>query len=137
MNRSHVPAGELIPFTDKWGEQRHIYKHHNGTLHVRNTRQTVSRHLNQIVARMMGARIKAKRLERGFSLEELCLRAGLASQTPKSRMWEIENAIRKEGVQMGTLHALAIALECPIYDLLPSARTSARLAQALRLYDDD
>jgi len=35
-------------------------------------------------------------------------------------MWEIENAIRKQGVMLGTLYAIAVALGIEVTELLPS-----------------
>jgi transcriptional regulator with XRE-family HTH domain len=68
------------------------------------------------------------RLAQGLTLEELCLRAGLVSATPKSRMWEIENGTRKEGLRFGTLFALAHALGVEASDLLPSVAEALCLA---------
>jgi hypothetical protein len=110
----------LIPFVDRYGEKRTIHRDPHGRLAVKREKKTLALHLNQVIAGMIGARIKARRQALGMTLADLCLKAGLASMTPKTRMWEIENSIRREGVRLGTLYALAFALNCNATDLLPS-----------------
>ena len=76
--------------------------------------------INAKVAELMSARIKARRKKLGLTLEDVCVRAGIATTTPKSRMWEIENSVAKAGLRFGTIYALSIALECKPSDLMPS-----------------
>lgn len=108
-----------ITFTDKYGDARAIHRTRHG-LQVKRTNLTPVIKLNQAMAALVGDRIRALRIERGYGLAELCERAGIVSATPKSRMWELENAVRKEGMRLGTLYALAIALDVEVCELLPT-----------------
>jgi transcriptional regulator with XRE-family HTH domain len=76
--------------------------------------------LNRRVADLTAAKIKARRIELNLTLEDVCVKAGMASATPKSRMWEIENCQAKHGIRFGTLYAIAIALETTPQQLLPT-----------------
>lgn len=110
----------VAKYIDAHGNVRRIHKNRGNRLAVARLRSTPILELNRTAARLMGAKIMAKRKERGFTLLELGARAGFVDADPKSRMWSIENSVRQEGVRLGTLYALAIALECGIEDLLPS-----------------
>jgi len=107
-------------FKDRYGDERTIHRDKKGELKVARQGVTVVHSLMPILAVQIGKRIRDRRIAAGMSLEDLCIRAGLASATPKSRMWEIENAIRQQGVKLGTLYAIAIALGCPVHELLPT-----------------
>lgn len=115
-NRDSKP---LAKFTNRYGEEKIVHLTQSG-LRVKNNSSTVVLTLNTKVAELMAARIKARRLKLGLTLEEVCTRAGISTTTPKSRMWEIENNTAKQGLRFGTLYALAIALECKPSDLMPS-----------------
>lgn len=79
--------------------------------------------MNRVAAVEIGRRIRQAREAAGMTLEELCIRSGLvANSSPKSRMWEIENAIRQQGPRLGTLYAIAHALAVPVERLLPSVK---------------
>lgn len=112
-------AKQLAKFKNRYGEEKIIHITRSG-LRVKRNESTVVLTLNAKVAELMSARIKARRKKLGLTLEELCTRAGIATTTPKSRMWEIENGVAKGGLRFGTLYALAIALECKPGDLMPS-----------------
>ena len=122
--------GEVVAkMTDKFGDEREIYRHGpNGKLKLAKADDTVSHKMSRVVAVLAGQRIKQRRERAGLSLEALCLRAGLKSQLPKARMWEIENAIRGQGTRLGTLYALAAALNCEATDLLPTVAEVAERA---------
>jgi len=108
-------------FKDKYGEERRIHNTRSG-LKVERKNSTLSLHLNKIAGVLVGQKIKALRLQKGLTLEELCMKSGIVSATPKSRMWEIENSLRKEGIRLGTLFALSISLGVEPHELLPTTR---------------
>ena len=124
-----------IKFTDQYGEDRVIYRQ-KGAYRIKNRDDTIAHVLNRTAADMIGKRIREKRLSRGLTLDGLLAKAGLvaAPGLGKSRMYEIENAGKNrrganaQGVRFGTLYALAMALECPITDLLPTTEEIARHA---------
>lgn len=125
-----------VTVTDQYGDQRTIYRQKGKTLRVKKNSDTVSHVMNRVAAEMTGKRIKAKRIERGLSLDQLLLKAGLAAGPGqgKQRMYEIENAGKNhrganaQGIRFGTLYALALALECEVWDLLPSTAEIAEQA---------
>jgi DNA-binding XRE family transcriptional regulator len=119
--------GLMVPFTDKYGRERTIHKKADGGLAVKRLRQTPALALNQVAGRLVGNRIREARCAAGLTMEELCVKAGLSSATPKQRMWEIEKGTRKEGVRLGTLYAIAAALGIEAQTLLP---TTEELLQA-------
>lgn len=109
---------DLAVYEDKFGDERVIHKTRHG-LKVKQTKATPILKLNQAIAGMIGERIRYYRQQRGYTLEELATRTGMVAGWPKNRMWEIENAVRKQGVRLGTLYALAMALDVPVAALLP------------------
>jgi DNA-binding Xre family transcriptional regulator len=109
-----------IEFEDRYGEARVIHRRNGNRFSVKKTSTTPVLALNQELSMLVGQRIRALRIDRGMGLGELCDRAGLISATPKSRMWEIENSIRKQGVRLGTLYAIAMALGVEVAALMPS-----------------
>lgn len=106
-------------FEDRFGETRKLRKTRHGWQLARNE-STIPIHLARVVAKIIGRKVKAKRIERGLTLEKLATQAGLRTGTPKTRMWEIENNVRAYGVRLGTLYALAIALSVDVCELLPT-----------------
>jgi DNA-binding Xre family transcriptional regulator len=119
---------ELASFDNKYGEKKIIHITRSG-LRVKNNSSTVVLELNKKVAELTAIKIKTRRLELNLSLEELCSKAGIASATPKSRMWEIENNSAKHGLRFGTLYALAIALETTPQNLMPTVEDVMRGAK--------
>lgn len=127
-----------IAFEDQYGEKRTIYRQKGNALRIKKKSDTVSHILNRAAAELTGDRIKARRIASGLTLDGLLQKAGLAAGPGqgKMRMWEIENAARNhsnpgrqsQGVRIGTLYALAIALECEPSALLPSAKEVAERA---------
>lgn len=111
----------VAEYKDKFGDKRRIHQTRHG-LKVKREKSTVVLTLNPVVAKLTGQKIKKMREESGLTLAELCLSAGLSSATPKSRMWEIENNVRGEGLRFGTLFAIAIALQVEASDLLPTTK---------------
>lgn len=106
-------------YVDRYGDTRTVH-YSKGRLSVKQETKTVFLSLCQPIARKIGNKIKERRLQQGLTLEQLCIRAGIASSTPKSRMYEIENASRGQGIKLGTIYALARALSCQPQDLMPS-----------------
>ena len=108
-----------LKFTDKFGEERTVHHTHNG-FRLKNRESTVVLHLNPIVGSLVGQRIKQERERQKLTLANLCIKSGLVSVLPKSRMWEIENNVRVQGIRFGTLYAIAMALSVEARELLPS-----------------
>lgn len=119
---------EVARFEDKYGDERIIHKTRHG-LQVKREVLTPALRMNQSVSAMIGARIRKVRLERGWKLEELALRAGMGSGNPKDRIWAIENATRQQGMRMGTVYAIAYALGVEATALMPSVREVAEAAE--------
>lgn len=121
--------GQIVAtFINKYGEEQKLRQVGKRRIQVAKNTETVSHKLNLVAAVMIGAKIKERRIAAGLTLEALCTRAGLVSATPKSRMWEIENAIRQEGLRMGTLFAIAHALGCEATELMPTTTVVAEHA---------
>lgn len=125
-----------IQFVDQYGEERTIYRQKGNALRIKKKADTISHILNRAAGELMGQRIKDMRLKRGYTLDELLQRAGLAAGAGqgKARMFEIESAgkchrgANRQGIRFGTLYALSIALECDVSALLPSAEQVAKHA---------
>jgi hypothetical protein len=66
-------------------------------------------------------------------MQELALRCGMGSGNPKDRIWALENATRGEGMRMGTLYALALALETEASALMPPVEEVAAAAQVRKV----
>lgn len=113
-----IPPENLI-ITDRYGDEVTVRKTRRG-YQVQRESLTPSLALTKAVAVLIGQRVKALRLKRGWSLSELCTRADIRTTTPKQRMWEIENSHRREGINIGTVYALALALEVDVTELFPS-----------------
>lgn len=123
-----MPQTNEIQFTDRYGETRRIRRTRTG-YQLKNETTTAALALGRAAAPLIGAKIKALRLAAGMTLEELCVSAGLVSNSPKSRMWEIENDVRPQGVSIGTLYALALALHVDIDALMPCPMTVREAAK--------
>lgn len=119
--------GDVATFTDKFGEERVVHRTRHG-LKVKRTTKTPVLQMNPVVAGMIGARIRELRKERGWTLKELAIRSGMESGWPKDRMWAIENATRKEGMRLGTIYAIAMALGVEVTDLMPPVADVRRAA---------
>lgn len=122
-----MSAQEVARFEDKYGEERVIHKTRHG-LRVKQEKRTPALRMNRAVSAMIGARIREARKAHGWTLEELAVRAGMASGNPKDRIWAIENATRGEGMRMGTVYALACALGVEATDLMPRVADVAAAA---------
>ena len=124
----YQPQNEVTRFTDKYGEEQIIHCPKGRALRLYKGVGTPSSKLNRAAAQLMGAMIKARRIELGLSMKELCQRAGFVDVNPKQRIWGIENATRGNGIRMGTLYALSMALDCEVDELLPKVDAVLELA---------
>ena len=119
----------ITEFVDQYGDKRIVHRGKRGVISIKNRQSTVVHQLNRVAAVETGRRIRSRREAAGMTLEELCGRSGLvANASPKARMWEIENCIRQQGMRLGTIYAIALALCVPVHELLPSADEVANLA---------
>lgn len=123
----YQPINPIATFTDEYGEERVIHRPHgNRHLRVYQGLNTVPLRLNYALAKMLGKNIRARRLELGLTLQQVALRAGLHNGgNPKNYMHNIEAAgnpgRRNHAIRLGTLYAIAFALECTPADLMPSS----------------
>lgn len=112
--------GMVIKFKDKYGDTRVIRGTRRG-LQLQRREYTVSLYLMPVIGRIVGQKIRDERQKAGLSGAELCIKAGLAfGRHPKHRMYEIEHNTRPHGVKLGTLYAIAAALNIEIGALLPT-----------------
>ena len=116
FSRGHIEAKVV----DQFGDERVVHRVKGRRLSVKRQGNTPVHALNRAVAVALGHRIRQAREAAGLSLAELCERAGLASASPKQRMYEIERGHRRDGMRLGTLYAIAIALDMAPAELLPS-----------------
>jgi len=122
-----------VKFTDKYGDERVIRRGPSGPWKLKKASETPALTINQAITGLIAERIKALREVRGYTLAELATRAGLVSGTPKERMWEIENAKRGQGVRLGTLYAIAIALDVDICAILPPVSEARKVVQSVKV----
>ena len=115
------PKKVVAKFTDKYGDERIIHKGKKGSkMSVFQGGNTTILILNRATAILIGQKISEKRKKCGLTLEQLCIKSGFKNSHPKEYMWAIENAMRESGVRMGTLYAIAWALNCEVNELMPS-----------------
>lgn len=125
----------VATFQDKFGEERKIHNTRHG-MTVKRRADTHCQVLGKAISRYAGERIKAIRQSKDMTMEELGLRAGLATGSNlKQRVYEIEHNLRSVGMRFGTVYQIAIALEVEVTELLPTtetvkAMTGARLMNA-------
>lgn len=117
---------QAVEFIDRFGQKRVIRRTRHGW-RKKYASETPILAMSQALGGIVGAEIKARRVAADLELGELAEMAGLTG-IPKSRMWEIENSIRKQGVRLATLYAIGIALGVEARELLPDNATVARLA---------
>lgn len=113
----------VTTFVDKYGDERVIYRSRSSKMTLKRKGVTPVIEISRALGEMVGARIKRARLRQGLSMEQLGIRAGLATSTPKQRIHEIEHGRkgdRREGVSLGTIYAIAFALDVPVCELLPT-----------------
>lgn len=125
--RPHAPVAE---FVDDYGEKQIIHRPRGRRLSVFKGLDTPALRLNRAIASLLGKNLKARRLELGLSLKEVAYRAGMQTVSPKQYIHRMEAPLahRMQVPRMGTLYALAYALECQPSDLLPSPQEVMALA---------
>lgn len=114
-------SGMVFKTVDKYGQERVIRGSRHG-LKLQRQSSTLCIDLSNVIGPLIGRNIRLAREEAKMTLAELCERAGLVSVSPKSRMWEIETGVRKNGIRFGTLYAIAMALGKDPADFLPSMK---------------
>ena len=116
-----IRRGQVVAtVVDQYGDERLLMKKGRGQgITVSRMGVTVPHVLNRVVAPVVGAKIRQLREKKGMGRTELALRAGLSSVIPKHRVYEIEKALRRHGVRLGTLYAIAAVLGCEVAALLP------------------
>lgn len=127
---NYRPHNAVAEFTDEYGDKQVIHRPQGRKLSVFKGLDTPALRLNRALAILMGAKIKARRIELGLTLKEVAYRSGMQTVSPKQYIHRIEAPLnhRKGTVRMGTLYALAYALECTPADLLPSPDEVMRAA---------
>lgn len=123
------PVNPVATFVDNYGELRVIHRKQGRRLSVFNGGDTPALRMNRAAAILIGKNIKAKRLEHKMSQKLLCQKAGLVNVNPKQCIHSLENAKRQGGSRMGTLYAIAFALECEVSELLPSVEAVLEYAE--------
>lgn len=131
MSAENIVSREFteIRFVDQYGDERIIHRNRGQALRIKKREDSVCHILNREAAKIIGRKIRERRQAAGMTLDELLAKAGLAAAPGqgKQRMWTIENAgkgrarANLQGVRFGTLYAIAIALECEPWELMPSA----------------
>lgn len=118
LRRGHT----VVEFTDQFGDARVIHRLKGQRLAVKRQGNTPAHAFNRAAAVIIGKNVKEQRIKAKMTMDELCRRSGLAAAPGqgKQRIYEIENCLRREGVRIGTLYALAVALDVPIGKLMPS-----------------
>lgn len=129
IETKRVPINPVARFVDGYGDERIIHRGKKGRrLSVFNGPGTPQQQINRAVAVLLGQAIRVRRQKLGLSMRELSVRAGLVNVSPKQYISSIERASRQEGVRLGTLYALASALECEAGDLLPTVSDACQAA---------
>lgn len=122
------PKNPIASFVDTYGDERVIHRPVGRKLAVFNGGDTPILRMNRAVAVLFGQRVHQRRGALKLSQRELCQRAGFVDVNPKQRIHAIETATRLKGVRFGTLYALAHALECEPFDLMPTLQEALDLA---------
>jgi len=131
FDATYRPKNVIAEFVNELGETRIIHRpkgRNVGSLRILKQSDSAAHRLNRAAAVLIGERIRAARIAKGFGLAALAERAGLKGNPAKVYMFSIEKAARREGIRFGTLYALAIALECDISALMPTPEEVRRAA---------
>lgn len=106
----------LVEFPDLFGEQQVVHRGANGKLAIRRKTPTVAFAMSHAVGRLVGERIREERLKAGITMPDLAGRSGLKGG--KQAIYHIEQAL-STGVRLGTIYAIAAALDVSPFSLLP------------------
>lgn len=132
-----IPTGEafirrgatIAKVVDQFGEERTIYRQKGmKDLRIKNTGTTTILAYNRVAAQLIAARIKQLRLAKGMTMLQLSEAMGQKAPS-KQRIYEVENCVRKAGFRIGTLYAIAMALNVEIVDLMPTNEATKRFAE--------
>lgn len=117
----YKPQHPVASYTDAYGEERVIHAPKGGRrLSVAKNSDTPVARMNRAAAILLGQRLRERRLAMGLTMQEVGERAGLRNANQKAYVNSLEKATRAEGMRLGTLYALASALECDPADLMPA-----------------
>lgn len=103
-------------FTDEYGEERVVRRLRKGKVAVARQRTRPAIALTKSIGEYVGQRVREERLKRHLTANDLAEMAGLTGG--KQRIFWIENCM-DNGVRIGTVYALAYALDLQPQDLLP------------------
>jgi DNA-binding Xre family transcriptional regulator len=123
------PVNPVAEFVDEYGDKQVVHRKKGRRLSVYRKGDTPVHLLNRAAAILFGKRIRERRLVLKMTQKQVALKAGLSTASPKQYLHKIETGFRAEGVRMGSLYALAYALECDPTDLLPCPKEVAKLAK--------
>ena len=112
----------LVEFADQFGDRQVIHRH-AGKLTIRRKSPTVVLALAKAVGAFIGQRVHEERTKAGFSMEMLADRSGLKGG--KQAVYKIETAM-DTGVRIGTLYAVATALNVSPFSLMPPVDVALR-----------
>jgi DNA-binding Xre family transcriptional regulator len=115
----YQPRNPVAAYTDKNGDERIIHAPKGRSVRRFEGSDTPQRRMNRAAAIFIGQAVRERRMELGMTQKDLCIRAGLVNTNPKAYICDLEMARRAEGMRLGTLFALAVALQCEVADLLP------------------
>ena len=123
MRRGHL----VVEFEDQYGDKRVIHRTKGSRLSVKRMGNTPSHAMNRAAAVLIGQRIKSLRTAANLTMEDLCRLAGLAAAPGqgKMRIYALENATRQEAMRVGTLYAVAMALNVNPSELMPTTEEVA------------
>src|SRR3990167_11497103 len=106
----------MAEFVDRFGDKQVIHRDKGGILKIRRNTPTVVLAMTKTVGAFAGTRIREERVKVGLTGLQLAERAGLKGG--KEAIYAIENAMNT-GVRLGTLYAIAAALNVSPFSLLP------------------
>jgi len=124
----YQPINPIAEYVDKYGDKKVIHCPKGRAMRVFKGEGTALIKLNRATAVLLGEAIRKRRLSLGMSMEELGIKAGLKSATPKQYVYSIEKASRQEGMRLGTLLMISSALGVEPGHLLPSVADAMELA---------
>jgi hypothetical protein len=106
----------VVEFMDRFGENQTIHRDKGGTLKIRRKSPTVVLAMTAAIGRHVGERIREERLKADMTMEQLAAKSGLKGG--KQAIYHAETAM-DTGVRIGTVYAIAAALNISPFSLLP------------------
>lgn len=125
----------VVEFEDRFGEKQTIHRDKGGILKIRRKSPTVVLAMTASIGRCIGQRIREERLKAGLTMAELSERSGLKGG--KQAIAHAEAAM-DTGVRIGTVYAIAVALNVSPFSLMPPVdvvlrESAVSMAQSERL----